>query len=91
MTCNIINPDHAKINGGNSAYGGFLTSVSLNLAGLNGGNSANVTLEGVGLQRPKPGDQITIDIMGQKMKFDIAGFNYHDSADSIPTSTLTFQ
>ena len=91
MTCNIINPDHAKINGGNSAYGGFLTSVSLNLAGLNGGNSANVTLEGVGLQRPKPGDQITIDIMGQKMKFDIAGFNYNDSADSIPTLTLNCQ
>jgi len=91
MTCNIINPDHAKINGGNSAYGGFLTSVSLNLAGLNGGNSANVTLEGVGLQRPKPGDQIIIDIMGQKMKFDIAGFNYNDSADSIPTLTLNCQ
>jgi len=91
MTCNIINPDHAKINGGNSAYGGFLTSVSLNLAGLNGGNSANVTLEGVGLQRPKPGDKITIDIMGQKMKFDIAGFNYNDSADSIPTLTLNCQ
>ena len=91
MTCNIINPDHAKINGGNSAYGGFLTNVSLNLAGLNGGNSANVTLEGVGLQRPKSGDKITIDIMGTTMKFDIAGFDYKDSADSIPTLSLNCQ
>jgi len=89
MSCRIINPAHATINGGSKAYGGGLTSAALKIGGLkNGGSTANITLEGEQLTHPKSGDSMTLTILSMSCLMDIASYSMNRNATSINTLTL---
>ena len=88
MACNIIDPRHVKLNGGNSVYGGAITNFSMNFAGLSSQIKATATLvQKTTLSTPGP-EGITVELNGKNFKMQVGGYSFSSSATGPTTCTL---
>ena len=91
MSCNVINPAKVSLNGSSSAYGGSISSVSLNFGLLSGGTNATVSLVGDSMSNPANGDGFTLGIMGLDLNMKVAGYTFSSSATGATTLRLTLK
>lgn len=88
MTCDIIPPSAVKLNGTNGAYGGKLTSLSLNFGPIGSEQKASVTLVGRSMSTPGEGDDMTVTIANSTYKMRVGGYTMTSSAAGATTMSL---
>ncbi len=89
MACTIIDPATVSLNGSSYAYGGAISSVSLNFGGLAQSIRASVTLvQSSTFSTPSKGDDFDLKIMGANMKMKVGGYSFSNSATQATSLTL---
>ena len=89
MSCTIKANKPFTVNGSTSLYGGAIVSISLNFSLISSQTRGDITVVQDGdtpMTTPEAGDSISLELLGGKFKFQVAGYQFSNNAGSSATT-----
>ena len=89
MSCTIKANKPFTVNGSASLYGGAIVSISLNFSLISSQTRGDITVVQDGdtpMTTPEAGDSISLELLGGKFKFQVAGYQFSNNAGSSATT-----
>lgn len=88
MSCEILDADFIKINGGCKIFGGAITNVSFAPSLLDGQHRASVQIAGNDLSLPPRGARVNLEIFNMDIEMAVGSFTMSESSTSVNSLTL---
>lgn len=83
MSCEILNADFIKVNGGCKVFGGSITNVSFAPSLLDGQHRAVVQVVGDDLAEPSAGTTVSLEIFDMNIEMQVGSYTISESSTSV--------